>query len=428
MITTFANILIISVIVCQLIDRIFAQSLTNNLNPLWLGIFPVLLGVSFVQKGYREGIHWKQKISWKKGLPVYLACLFVLSIYGRAWVQGHLDYSLITSHQLCFLLFLLGVTVWKKEDNILEIITFIVILLVFIESILGIVEGIIWPRQFFWAGNSYYYNDGIRFDRDILRISGTLLNPGYYGAFLSMGLPLILSFLFSTRKPAMRWFSAITLITCLVAILYSYTRDSYLLAFITLMITVYLLYRKKIVLVPQVKRILYGMGIILVILVLGSPAILKRGASLINREDHSLQSRIVLLSESMDIIRDYPLTGVGVNQFSPVYSYIYHDSVTHVNSIYPHNNFLEYWINWGLIPLIFYISLLYAILQPAILQIIKVSNKEDKTLLTGWVGVLLVFTIAGLTEETVLFSVLNTISWIGMAILWIGCWDEKSLV
>jgi len=422
--SSFSNILILSIIICSIIDGLFSFSLLRNLNSLWLIIISIMLLVTMALQIRRNHLKWEWINIGAKTIPVLMAFYFILAIFGKALIQGQLEYSLAKEHLLCFLMFLTGIMAWRKEDNILEVMTFLFTLIIFIESALGIIEWCVWPSKLFGFDRYYYYNDGIRFDRNILRVSGTFQNPSYYGILLCMGLPLSLSMLFSKKSP-IRWFSVLSSITCLIAILFTYSRLSYLATGLTMMILLYLVCQGKLSMIKQTKKILLGIGLILLCIIIVSPPIIQRVISLTNRADHSLRNRMILQIESMDMIRDFPLSGVGVGQYTSIYATFYHDSIAKVNTNFPHNNIIEYWVNWGIIPLILYILFLFSILGPAVKLIFHAKNYEDKNLLVGWVAVILIFTISGLTEETIWIPSLNIIFWVGMAAVWTICWDKK---
>jgi O-antigen ligase len=418
------NLLVISLIFCQLLDFVCSNSFSSNLSTLWLVASPIICVLSFIQNVQKEGFIWFKKVSVNKAFPIYLAFLFILSVSGRAWVQGHLEYF-IKEFLIYFILFLSGIVIWRKEDNTIEIITLFIVLFVFLESILGIVERVIWPKTFYWIQSNYYYNDGINFYHNIPRIRGSMVNPACYSIFLSVNIPLILSFLGSNQKPVIRWFSTITLITTLISILLSYSRLSYLVASITLIVSFCFSYKKNMFLFLLDKKLIIGIIILLLISILVNPTILQRGISLTNRADHSLRNRSILLTESMDMIKDYPLTGIGVGQFTSIYENYYHDSIAKVNKANTHNIYMDYWINWGIIPTLLYILLLYYFIKSTLKYLIQTEDNLKKTILAGWLGYLLIYCFIGITEDILWIPSVNIIAWVGMAIIWTICWDKK---
>lgn len=101
---------------------------------------------------------------------------------------------------------------------------------------------------------------------------------------------------------------------------------------------------------------------IIVIAILAIPFSRTKLLELTRRDDPSKQNRIVLWSAAADIIKNHPITGVGLMGFREAYKN-YPLGPDRVVQNYPHNFFLNFWLETGLLGLLSMIGLLILFFQ-----------------------------------------------------------------
>ncbi len=413
------TILIFSVLVCLVIQWSLPRDFISELYRVWSIVIPCFILGGVTYRLFKSKSRIKEWLQWDTFVPLYFVLLFFASLLLQNYLGRCHDSIIISSQLLAGSLFILGLIAWIDGDLPLKQITGIVILLILLESILGIAERMLWPTAIPWwiSDRHYYFNNGIQFNQSIPRIKGTLMYPGEYGAFLCMGIPLIISSYKSSVKRGVRAVLLITLAVSVLAVFLSYTRAAYLC--LILMAGGYCLY--KIWEKPKViKKYLILLTSLILVLVVFFPTVIERGLSSVNWHDYSLKTRGVMLQGSLEIIKDYPLTGVVVdsgdfNDIFQMYRRTYNVEITP----HPHNIYLAIWLQWGGITLGLYLCMIASFINLARKSIKKNGWTHKSINQMGWVVSILAFCFLGIGDEYLGSILLNAMVWLGFAILWI---------
>jgi len=163
-----------------------------------------------------------------------------------------------------------------------------------------------------------------------MRAFGFFPDPHMFSFFANLSFFTGLGYFFYKKKI---WVGAGLLLT-LIAIIFSFSRGAYLglLAGIFFFVII-ILKRSKIS-----KKAIAGIGTILILIaVFNSGAISQRLASSFNLKEGSNVERYKNWTEAVDIIRDYPLGGVGLGNYARAVD----PSSADRSSIYAHNLFLD---------------------------------------------------------------------------------------
>jgi len=163
-----------------------------------------------------------------------------------------------------------------------------------------------------------------------MRAFGFFPDPHMFSFFANLSFFTGLGYFFYKKKI---WIGA-SLLLMFVAIIFSFSRGAYLglLAGIFFFL-ITILKRSKIS-----KKAIAGIGAILVLIaVFNSNAIFQRLTSSFNLKEGSNAERYRNWTEAVDIIRDYPLGGVGLGN----YAHAVDPSSADRSSIYAHNLFLD---------------------------------------------------------------------------------------
>lgn len=143
-------------------------------------------------------------------------------------------------------------------------------------------------------------------DPHVGRMVSTFLDPNYFGMFLVMIFSVILGLLFYEPKSKNRLLSGLLALVTLVSIVLTFSRSAYLALAIATTIILFLRSPRAVILMLM-TALLIGSQI---------PRAQERIVSALTI-DETARLRIEAWSETLQIIREYPILGVGYNAFGP---------------------------------------------------------------------------------------------------------------
>lgn len=177
-----------------------------------------------------------------------------------------------------------------------------------ILTVSGVIVGFIGILQYFLypdLRNLYY----LGWDPHYFRVFSTFFDPAFTGMILVLTLILLVIFFFRERpKGALKWWFWVAIIVVYSAFALTYSRSSYL-AFLSGMSAIAYLKRAP-------KFFFFTILIFISTLIL-LPKMENRIGSNLVREETSL-ARIINWKQSLQIIRDHPIFGVGFNNYRQV--------------------------------------------------------------------------------------------------------------
>lgn len=112
-------------------------------------------------------------------------------------------------------------------------------------------------------------------------------------------------------------------------------------------------------------------------------------------DSDTLKIRYFLWQGSINLIKDHPIFGAGLEGFKPLYQNNYKLHPTFEAFQYPHNIFLTFWAEMGIFGLIAFILLLASIFN---LLILKISKTKDPVILASLTAVFIYWLIHGLVD------------------------------
>lgn len=188
-------------------------------------------------------------------------------------------------------------------------------------------------------------------------------NPNYLSVYLLIFIPIALGLATETGLPKFkRCLAGIVFIACSAAILLTLSRGAWVGITIALIFFSILKDRRFLVLF---------LVIILLIPFLAPEEVINRIKTITSIESN--MDRINLWSTTIEMIKDYPILGVGIGNFRPVYAkYVPVDWKAH-----SHNIFLQFTVELGILGLLFIIYFLY-LLSKIALTILKSYNFNKK--------------------------------------------------
>jgi O-antigen ligase len=212
----------------------------------------------------------------------------------------------------------------------------------------------------------------------------------FSGLLMILNVLLFSHLLFSKKHPV--WFyPAFGIIS--LALLLSLTRNAWLgfLAAATVLIAM----RKVrwIIAVPLVIAIVF-VGSILIF----PSAVAQRITNIFNPNETSNRDRILMIRSGWEIIKDYPITGVGINMIKDVYpQYRSPDSVFR-NNQHLHNNVVQMAAENGILALVAWLWLIGKVLSDLIRWKRNEMSREEQFMIHGTIGIVISLFVAGMFE------------------------------
>jgi O-antigen ligase len=175
------------------------------------------------------------------------------------------------------------------------------------------------------------------------RLIGVYGSPNGVGLYLGRCLPFALAYVVLPIGQWRRWYGAIGGATMLLAVLLSQSRGAILLGLPAALVVFLLFWRGRRAVIPLV---IAGAVAILGLLVLSQ--VLPR---LTDLSGNTAFFREHLWYSSINLIREHPVTGAGLDQFLYWYRgrYLLPEAWAEPNLSIPHNILLNHWVNLGIL-------------------------------------------------------------------------------
>lgn len=204
-----------------------------------------------------------------------------------------------------------------SERDLLEKLVFFIAIAVCVQSIVAMI-------QFFTRSFPSMDIIGIKTLKDLFpgqkvhRAMGTLGHPNFLGYYLELNLPVVFGVFLISRKGAIKLLSGIALLLGTASLVMSKSRGAWVAYPFAMIMTVFLIYGKSLF-TRQLFVKIVGIFILATVFSLFlAPAIIER---FVGKDYQALAIRMPLNKAALSIIHQYPLVGVGMNNFSEVFKF-----------------------------------------------------------------------------------------------------------
>lgn len=230
------------------------------------------------------------------------------------------------------------------------------------------------------------------------RATGVYTSPNSLGLFVAPVAMLFLARILRVGK-AFAWkehrFDALVVLAAITAILLAWSKGAMIAFAVGATYLTYRLISKKFTMIA----IAACTAIILII-----PVTRTKAIELISFQNASGQSRLALYQGSIELIKQHPVTGTGLSQFGKAFEAVRPNSFTE-KLIYPHNIFLNFWLETGLLGLI------------AVLWIIGIASRralqnKESIVILGVSAALLTMLVHGLVDVPYFKNDLAILVWL----------------
>jgi O-antigen ligase len=365
--------------------------------PAPMNIFAGLLGFSFLLKKIIK----RQKLFINTSLNIPFMFFFIacaISIVNSVSYQDSLrGIFRIIQYWVLFLIILEEI---KDPRHLRRII----IAIIFAASLLSVdaIWQVISGRDFI-RGNLPVINIGIK------RATASFPDANVLGIYLSAITPLIIVLaLYHFKKNKKIIISMVSLLV-LLALILTYSRPTILAIYVVFLL---------LGLVKKDKILISVLIVLTVIAPFTIPRSVKDWARAVEYNPLRFMcndDRIAIYRNTLHMIEDHPIIGVGINTFMKNYkkykeSPEYRNVVTS-NYIYAHNNFLHMAGEIGILGLGIFLWLLYSLFKASILIYAKLRNALLKNVSLGLISCLTAFLVNGLTESSLYYARVVMIFW-----------------
>jgi len=250
----------------------------------------------------------------------------------------------------------------------------------------------------------------------IYRVQGTVGWPTKFGLYIAMMLSLAFSVFLSSgaRKGKI---ALVSLCLGFVALLLTFSRGAWAASVLGCLVTLYLLFRRKLIRVRVIPVVVVSLPLILgSVLLLGDPLYRRVTAS----PACASTDRVKLIQVAWEMIKARPLTGVGLNTFAEVMEGY---DETGVSSYFPdavHNHFLLIWSETGLGGIVLFFLLVGATFYIGMCSMHS-PNKEITTYIIGIFGALVAVLVGNLVDCSLRSYVIGLLFWVFVGLLG-ACW------
>lgn len=241
----------------------------------------------------------------------------------------------------------------------------------------------------------YFFTDDVITAEGVRRIHAVYGSPNNLGLFLGRIVPILAAIaLFgrSLRRRAIYCLIGLPVVLCLYL---TYSRGAWLLGLPAAFIFLGLMRGRKALLIALFVILVIGLSLVPLI---GT----ERLASLVNTQSGTTFLRLKLWQGSINMIRDHPLFGVGLDNFLYQYRtrYVLPEAWEELDLSHPHNIILDFWTRLGIWGVIAIGWLQFAFFQKALRMYRKLEDGDLRALLLGFMASMVASLAHGLIDHS----------------------------
>lgn len=232
------------------------------------------------------------------------------------------------------------------------------------------------------------------------RLASVYGSPNNVGLLLGRAIPFTLTFVLIDLGKNRRVFAGIALLIMTVTLALTQSVGAILMGIPAAIVVILLaIYQKKSILPIIGVGIMGGMGFIVL------SKLSARFSNLLDFTTGTNFFRLRVWESALEIIKDHPITGIGLDQFLYLFSgqYIRPDAIWDRDLSHPHNFILDFWTRLGLLGTILFIILQISFWRQAsnLLQTARHHDKFIFAMIVGLMGSMADLLAHGLIDNSV---------------------------
>lgn len=247
-------------------------------------------------------------------------------------------------------------------------------------------------------------------------ISSTYANRNHFAGYLEMAIPMSVGMFYAVADPVKRIILGYVIILMIVALVLSLSRGGWAALTISMVIMGILLSNTGHSTSKVWLPLTFLPAILVILAMLGTNALIHRISETKNQmQNLTNDCRIMTWKGTIDIIKDYPLTGTGVGTFASVFPK--YKQPQKLNTVkHAHNDYLHITSEMGILTFPFIIWLIFATLRSGINRFTSKNSKLRQWILMGAMAGIVAMLIHSLVDfnlhipaNAILFIVLGAI-------------------
>ena len=232
----------------------------------------------------------------------------------------------------------------------------------------------------------------------VRRLASVYGSPNNVGLFLGRCIPFALAYMLTFADKYRQIAAALALGVMLLAVALTQSVGALLFS-VPVGIAVVLLLSWRWKAVP----VLAGLAVIGLVTVVGLSQVSTRFSNLLDLSDGTNFIRLRIWESSLDIILDYPITGLGLDQFLYAFSghYIRPDAIFDPDLSHPHNIVFDFWIRLGFAGAVLLVMMQVIYWRKMWKAYNESNDKVWRVLVVGAMGSMAALVVHGLIDNSV---------------------------
>lgn len=331
-----------------------------------------------------KAIRGKRSIRFEL-LDVFVLSFAFLMLLGGVFSVSPSDSLPPASVFFCFMLSYFLIVNLIKTKTLLKKLIYFSLVSFTLCSLYGIYQN-------FFAAPDTTWTDEDMFSTIETRVVSTFENPNVFGEYLIMLIPLALTLILLSKKMSGKTMSLFSLATAVAALVFTWSRGAWLGCIASLLIYFIILNKNSLG--------AYFMGICALPIAIPflPESIISRFTSIGNMTDSSTSYRVYIWEASLNMIKDFPLTGIGIG--TGAYQAVYSEYALAGIETAPHshNLYMQIMIELGLLGFSVFLITMFLFMNKAFTFIKTTSFNEAKLLVGAVTCGLLAILAQGLTD------------------------------
>jgi len=375
----------------------FALPFMPNLGLLLLA---ALVGISFGLSRLRQGRIALQSLPLEPAIVLYL-----LIAVGATAASINLSGSLrdLAIYFFAFVLFFVLINQIESKKE-LKVFLNLLLLGAFFVSLYGIYQYLVGtPLPAGWV--DVEQNPAIR-----TRVYSVFGNPNVLANYLVLLIPFSFALLLGTKKIAAKIsYFALAAMLCLTLLL-TFSRGGWLGLLVGLLVFALLKDRRMLILI--LIGLLAGAALL-------PDVFLQRLSTIGSPRDTSNAYRIRVWQESMGIVEDFPLTGVGLGHEAFMRIYPLYMLDREKSPFHTHNSYLQILVETGIIGLIVFLWLLASYFKRGLKAVASCRDQELKYLMIASMSATVGILTQGIGDVIIYLPKITILFWLNIALLFL---------
>lgn len=298
-----------------------------------------------------------------------MSSLSFSKVFGSLSIYPYATLNKIFHGIVYFMLFLMAAFVVRDKKSIKRILFFLTIF-GFVLSLFAIVQKAAWNGKIYWL-------------RDVIKEAhpfGPFVNRNHFAGFIGMVIPLGLGLAFDSKLTEKKLFFVFFSIVMAAAIFFSLSRGGMVSFTISTGVFFFLIsYRSS-----KLKAIVYMLSFMFIFILFMFTLETESIKSRLDHQGFTEGTRLIVWKSSMEIIKDYPITGTGLGTFKYIIPK-YYPSVPGGTPVvyYVHNDYLHLLVETGILGT-FFIIVFFAALAICIFK--AIGKRGLSPLMTGLIS------------------------------------------